>query len=557
MNNTTPRAWELYEQGRAYNDRLEPNQYALVNTNIAFFAGDQWIHMPDTPAMRRLPKPVFNIIKRVASLFVASLTSGGAAIDFSPMDPQTDSRDARMAADEVASLLDKFKMDYRIREALFDGAQTGDYCAHFWWDAAAKPYGGPYGAYRGAIAMELVDGINVMFGNPADSCVQRQPWILLVGRDTVENLRSEAHGHNPGFLDEDIVPDSETAPMAGQGGQVEHAGGKALYVILYTRQGGTVHVTKATRTATVYENVDTGLSRYPIAWGNWEKQKNQYHGRALVTGIIPNQIFINTMFAMVMRHLQLMGFPKTVYNADLIGQWSNEVGQAIGVRGLQPGQSVQEAAATLQPADMSAQILTVIDRAVSYTKDCLGATDAQLGNVNPNNTSALMVLQSASEVPLENTRAGIYEWLEDIGAILLDMMGTYYGTRPVITGDGKVELYDFGRFRDLWFRIRVDVGPASRFSEIAMTQTLDNLRDAGVLDVVQYLERIPDRLIPGREALIRELKASVPGEKTKKSGPAQSELSADKVLAAESTRIQSIFRDLPESAQKAIVEKGQ
>jgi hypothetical protein len=462
-----------------------------------------------------------------------------------------------MAADEVASLLDKFKMDYRIREALFDGAQTGDYCAHFWWDAQAKPYGGPYGAYRGAIDMELVDGINVMFGNPADSNVQRQPWVLLVGRDTVENLQKEARRHNPGFVEEDIVSDSETAPMAGQGGQVEHAGGKALYVILYTRQGGTVHVTKATRTATIYENVDTGLSRYPIAWGNWEKQKNQYHGRALVTGIIPNQIFINTMFAMVMRHLQLLGFPKTVYNADLIGQWSNEVGQAIGVRGLQPGQSVQEAAATLQPADMSAQILTVIDRAVSYTKDCLGATDAQLGNVNPNNTSALMVLQSASEVPLENTRAGIYEWLEDIGAILLDMMGTYYGTRPVISKSGKVELYDFGKFRDLWFRIRVDVGPASRFSEIAMTQTLDNLRASGVLDVVQYLERVPDRLIPGKEALIRELKASVPGEAPKKSVPAQGQISADKVLAGESARIQAIFHDLPESAQKAIVEKGQ
>ena len=189
MNNTTPRAWELYEQGRAYNDRLEPNQYALVNTNIAFFAGDQWIHMPDTPAMRRLPKPVFNIIKRVASLFVASLTSGGAAIDFSPMDRSTGSEDARMAADEVAGLLDKFKMDYRIREALFDGAQTGDYCAHFYWDPDAKPYGGAFSAYRGQIAMELVDGINVMFGNPNCRDVQRQPYIILARRELVEDLQ--------------------------------------------------------------------------------------------------------------------------------------------------------------------------------------------------------------------------------------------------------------------------------------------------------------------------------------------------------------------------------
>lgn len=49
----------------------------------------------------------------------------------------------------------------------------------------------------------------------------------------------------------------------------------------------TVYATKATRSEVLYENVDTGLSLYPVAWGNWEKQKNQYHGRALVTGSFP------------------------------------------------------------------------------------------------------------------------------------------------------------------------------------------------------------------------------------------------------------------------------
>lgn len=540
MKNTMTRAWELYEQGRAYNNQLEPNQYALVNTNIEFFHGNQWLHMPDTPAMRRLPKPVFNIIKRVTSLFVATLTSNCAAICFEPLrQGGPDQEAAQCATQEVANLLEKFKMEYRIREALFDGAQTGDYCAHFYWDAAAVPYGGVLGDAAGEIAMELVDGINVMFGNPADCDAQRQPYILLLGRDTVENLREEARAWGGQW--EDVQPDGEFDGMAGQGGRTELSGdaGKALYVYLYTKAPGadgreTVHVTKATRTAVIYEDVDTGLRRYPIAWGNWEKQKNQYHGRALVTGIIPNQIFINTMFAMVMRHLQLMGFPKTVYNADLIGSWSNEVGQAIAVRGLQPGQPISQAACHLQPADMSAQILTVIDRAVSYTKDCLGATDAQLGNVRPDNTSALMVLQSAAQVPLENTRAGLYEWLEDVGAILLDMMGTYYGLRPMVRErqfrepvpgpggvprlgpDGAMELqtvtrrvvepYDFSRFRDLWLKLRVDVGASSCFSEIAMTQTLDNLRANGTLDVIQYLERLPDKLIPRKAELVAELK---------------------------------------------------
>ena len=76
------RAWRYYEQGRSYNNRLTPNQYNLVNTNIEFFSGNQWLHLAQTPAMMKLPKPQFNIIKRVVSLFVASLTSSAATITF-------------------------------------------------------------------------------------------------------------------------------------------------------------------------------------------------------------------------------------------------------------------------------------------------------------------------------------------------------------------------------------------------------------------------------------------------------------------------------------------
>lgn len=667
------KAWERYERGRSYNNRLVPNQYDLVNTNIEFFAGNQWVNLAQTPAMRRLPKPTFNIIKRVTSLFVASLTSSAATISFDELSYYSgddlggenhrgghapgEANGADVATAEVQNLLEKFKMDYRIREALFDGAQTGDYCAHFYWDAQAIPYGGAFGPYRGEIKMELVDGINVMFGNPNTPDVERQPYILIVGRDTVENLRREMEQHaGKQREDDEIMPDADYTFQAGVGGRTELEAdaedGKALYVYLYEKrvheeddvdpetglprtqpeldeqgkpiqakgedgrplidpdgqpvyrtrrakkQVTTVHVTKATRSCVIYENVDTGLSRYPIAWGNWEKQKNQYHGRALVTGIIPNQIFINTMFAMVMRHLQLVGFPKTVYNADLVSQWSNEIGQSIGVRGLMPGQDISQVAYNLQPADMSNQIIQAIDRAMTYTKDCLGATDAQLGNVKPDNTSALMVLQSNAEVPLENTRAGLYEWLEDIGGILLDMMGTYYGTRPLVrdrefqepvldqatglpvldpmtgtmltrTVTRRVMVdYDFSKFKHLWYNVRVNAGATNYFSEIAMVQTLDNLRRDGVLEILDYLERIPDKLIPRKEELVEDLKqrmaqtqaapvaaggssvAMSAGAAPTVGGP----LSSDKALSQLPAGVQGRYSTLPKQAQNALLK---
>ena len=608
--NGMTKVWEYYEKGRTYNNRLSPNQYRLVNSNIEFFVGNQWLHLPETPAMARLPKPVFNIIKRVASLFIASLTTSAVTINFEPLGHFDGTENsgyeaAGCATTEVRNLFEKFKMDYRIRDALFDGAQTGDYCAHFYWNPEAEPYGGMLGRTKGEICMELVDGINVMFGNPNTHETEKQPYILIVGRDTVENLRREAKMYRARLggtqsAGEGIRSDGDTSNMAGQGGKIEIEGddktGKALYCYCYMkktrkepqidpktgepvmetvldRRGRpvpqldragkpikdfygnpvyktqpavkdvtTVYVTKATKDCVIFEDIDTGLSRYPIAWGNWERQKNQYHGRALVTGMIPNQIFINTMFAMVMRHLQLLGFPKTVYNADLIGQWSSEVGQAIGVRNMQPGQSVGDVAVNLQPADMSNQIIAAIDKAMAYTKDCLGATDAQLGSVNMNNTSALMVLQSTAEIPLENIRANLHEWVEDIGAILLDMMGTYYGARPVmrkrtftvpvlgadglpvIDGDtGLVvtrteektvmERFDFSIFKDLWLAVGADVGATTYYSEIAMLQTLDNLRAEGTIDIIEYLERVPEKLIPRKAELIDELKQkAVQGE---------------------------------------------
>ena len=678
-NNKT-RAWELYELGRNYNESLTPNQYDLVETNTEFFIGNQWRNLPNTPAMAGLPRPTFNILKRVASLFIASLTSSGTAIRFEPLayydgsnmtDPDHDA--AHVANAEVATLLEKFKFDYRLRDALYDGATVGDYCAHFWFDPDALPYGGAFGSYRGEIQMELVDGINVMFGNPNDRRVQTQPYILIVGRDTVDHLRWEAERfqknrkdfYKSGTANEQrgealsaqIQPDADWDKMPGVGGKTEiiesdQGTGKALYVYMYTKvcreeemrnadgelvyedeydaEGNpvyetgedgapilddmeqpvpkrkpakrlvtTVHVTKATKTAVIYEDVDTGLSLYPIAWGNWEKQKNQYHGRALVTGMISNQIAINTLFATILRHEQLLAIPKTVYNADLISSWSNEVGQAIAVHGLQPGMGITQVAANLQPAEMSGQLFALVDKVMAYTKECLGATDVQMGNVKPDNTSAIMVLQTQSEVPLENVRAGLYEWVEDIGQILLDLMGTYYGKRPVIvdrefedpvtdatgapvidpmTGLMQtqkfvrrvVEEFDFDQFKHLWLNLRVDVGATTYFSEIAMTQTLDNLRRDGTLDVIQYLERIPDKLIPKKQELIDELRgriaegtqanaaagAAIPEPGSPVAPTQGGELDAAKKVQGLPTQMEAQFNDLPNIAKKTALAQG-
>jgi len=655
-------AWELYEKGKMYNNRLTPNQYNLVNTNIEFFAGNQWINLPSGSAMSSLPKPVFNIIKRVASLFVASLTSTSSKVSYEPLsyraDSETDNPDedlesAKMATAEVENLFDKFKMDFRIREAMFDGIQTGDYCAHFYWDPTKIPYGGAFSSYRGEICMELVDGINVMFGNPNTHIVDDQPYILVIGRDTVDNLKLEyekyhkAHeGKDSLSSKDDILSDYENEWQAGSGGKIElddgDKTGKALVIYMYRRvtkyitvkdeEGNpvmvekrdkngkpvmkrdkdgnpvlssygipefeyvelkdyvtTIHVSKHTKTVTIFDDVDTGLSYYPIAWGNWERQKNQYHGRALVTEIIPNQIYINSMFALVMRHQQMMGFPKTLYDADIIGQWTNAVGQAIAVHNLPQEKRMSDLHSVIQPADMSTQIMSCIDMAMSYTKECLGATDAQLGNVKPENTSALIALQSSAQVPLENPQALKYEWIEDCGRILLDMMGTYYGQRPVVVTEEVqqqstdpatgapttisstqkvIKLFDFKKLKGLWLNVRADVGASTYWSKIAVVQTLDNLKASGLLDIIDYLERMPDEYIPLKEQLITKYKSMMAAQPTQQMPNNQAQpqatppqpntsLSDSSLIAAMNPDTQSRFEDLTTKAQNTLLSQAE
>lgn len=520
MDDNRTKDWNLYLAGKQYNNKLKPSYYDTVDANLAFFEGDQWRNLE----VEDMPQPVFNIIKRVITFNVASLTSSKTKVHFEPLlysdDKETLQQNPQMQSEshgsditnaQVNNLLEKFKMDFKIKEALFDAAITGDACAHFFFDTSKKPYGGAFTDIEGEIEMEMVDGSNVFFGNANNPRVDVQPYIIISGRDMVQNLKAEAKRLKTEQEEiESIDTDSSYTEQAGDSGKIEVEAdeyGKALYIIVYRKdpKTGTIKASKSVENAYIYKDIDTGLKAYPVAWLNWEKQKNQYHGRALCTGILPNQIFINRMFAMVMYHLMMTAFPKAVYNADIIDLWDNSIGSGIPVHGLGQEINIKNIAGYLEPGDMSNQITQVIDYAMQYTKETLGVSDAALGNIDPKNTSAIIAVQKSTAIPLENPKSNLYEWIEDIGKILLDMMGTYYGPRPIVMevqGQKTIVTYDFNQLKDMWLNVRADVGESSYWSEIAAVQTLDNLLGQGHIDIIDYLERVPEEYIPQKQELI-------------------------------------------------------
>jgi hypothetical protein len=543
------KAWKLYESGKKYNNQLKPNYYDMVDANWAFFNGDQWRNVD----AENMPKPVFNIIRRVITFLVASLTASKAKIHFEPLTgtegiDQFD--DSQLATAQVNNLLEKFKMDIKIKDVLFDAANTGDGAAHFYFDLNKKPYGNVVNlsngqqvtGITGEICMELVDGTNVYFGNANSVDVQSQPYIIISGRDTVKNLQKEKqYWSKMKQTESDVQEDNTTTDAAGDSGKIEvdaDGYGKAQWIIMYEKKTvmvdgqevERVFASKSTEKTYIYEEQQTDMSKYPVAWMNWERRKNSYHGISQCGAILPNQIFINRMFAMVMYHLMNTAFPKAVYNADYLPEWNNEIGTAVPIYGTGIEQDIRKVAGYLQPGNMSGQIVQVLELAIEKTKEMLGINDTSLGNVRPDNTSAIIAVQKSAAIPLENPKANLYQWIEDIGEILLDMMGTYYGSRPLPmdvkvpkidpnTGEDQVNIdgspveetqkqiimFDFSKLKDTWLNVRADVGESSYWSEIAAQSTLTNMLTQGYLDIIQVLKRMPDDSIPQKQELIQEL----------------------------------------------------
>lgn len=545
--------WELYQAGKKFNNQLklinDAGYYDLCNALVDFVNGNQWRNL-EVSGMR---KPVFNLMNKALRFWVASITANNTKIDLEPLRyshlQENEEMDiADFAAAEIENLFEKFKIDNRIREALFKSGTVGDVAAHMYFDPGKKPYGGAFHDIEGEIEFELISGTNVFFGNANNPDKEIQPYIILEGRELVKTLKDEVKGYQADGIEEDGEFDSDLIEVEADGY------GKATYIIVYKKkkvkdkkervievpaideegypifdefgeplmmeaieeyeeERETILVTKCVKNAYIYKDVDTGLSHYPISWLTWDRQENQYHGKMPLAEAMETQIFINLMFAMIMYHLTMTAFPKAIYDKDKVKNWSNRVAEAIPVERLE-GESIRNVAGYLEPATMSPQIVQAIDMAYGMTKDLLGISEAALGEINPENASGKAILATVeqSAIPLENTKAHMYEWIEDIGIVLLDMMGTYYGTRPIVVereGEKEIVNFDFEDLKNIFLNVKVDVGTTNVWSDQARKQTLDNLFVAGAIDIIQYLERLDDSDVKDRQGLIEDIRQQI------------------------------------------------
>lgn len=507
-------AWQLYQDGLTFNASISLNDNVRVNEN--FYIGKQW----EGVESNGLPTPQFNFLKRVVGFIVATITTENISVNATPLSNTQNTNEliepARIVNEEFEALTEQNKIPTLMREFARNAAVDGDGCLYTYWDPDVET--GQDGV-KGAIRTEIIENTRVFFGNPNDRRVQTQPWIIISSREIVRKVQLRAKENGAQGYDT-IRPDSDDREIDSVKTVMD--GDKVTVCLLLWRneKSGKIWAYEFTQTNEVKKPWDTGLSMYPVCWLNWDYVQDNYHGQSMITGLIPNQIFVNKIWAASMLSFLKTAYPKIIYDKTRVSKWDNRVGGAIGIN----GGDVNSVAKIMDPATISPQIAQFIELAVNQTEQSLGATAVALGDTRPDNTSAIIALQRAASTPTELTKQNLYQCVEDLFRIYLDFMGVNYGERTVDTEPPQeivqaaqfagVELpetvpmkFDFSVLKKHPMYLKLDVGASSYYSEIASMQTLDNLLQQKQITLLQYLERIPDGYIPARRALIAELKA--------------------------------------------------
>lgn len=503
-----------YDKGVMFNTQI--GLYDTVTENENFFIGKQW----EGVEANGLPTPVFNFLKRVTLFQIATISSDNLSMQATPLNSTSryGLADLEQVTDVInkqfAEIFERNKIVTKVREFMRNAAVDGDGATYSWFDPDMETGQ----EAKGGIATEIIENTRIIFGNPNERNVQQQPYIIIPMRKQVEYVKNLAEKN--GVKKDDI--DSIRADSEAYGNKMDALTDDrvSMYIYLYRDfETGTIHSYKCTQNVELEEDKDTELKHYPITWMNWDYIQDSYHGQALISQLLPNQKFVNKAFAMAMISLMTTAYPKIVYDKTRIPKWDSRVGAAIGVN----GGDMNSIAKIIDPAQISPQISQFIDLAVNYTQNFMGASDAALGDTRPDNTSAIIALQRASNAPLELVKLNMYESIEDLGRIYLDMMRVYYGTRYVqVKFLSKQEMnnqplgmsiqdtnfnkpFDFSILNEIPMSLKLDVGASSYWSEITTVQTLDNLLMQGKIELVDYLERIPEGYVSKKQELIDKL----------------------------------------------------
>lgn len=514
-----------YKQGRGKHGMQLQNEI-----NERFYIGDQW-HGAGCGEERPLVRQ--NVIKRIADYKMSVVGADPIAVTFTAegvpetvemrrgiadwragtatADCDTETALCRTAAalsDHFACTAERLKFDDLKQRVMLDAYVTGTGILYTYWDDRLKT--GLFADHdrkqpiKGDIVAEVLHIDRVFLGDPGVEDWQAQPYILIAQRKSVEQLKRTAQ-HYGGSGWQQLRPDSDLP--------TDNAPPKTTVLTRFWKECGEDGVCRVwgmqvAGNAVIRPKWCLGIQLYPLASFRWCTRNGCGYGESEITHLIPNQIAINRMVTAGVWAMMMTGMPIMVVNGDVVTQpITNDPGQIIPVYGS--GEDVDRAIRYVEPPAYSSQFEAGISTLISDTLSQAGAGGVVLGDVNPNNASAILAVREASVQPLQLIRNRFFAFCEDVARIWADFWVSMYGRRPLRLRSPYGSRYcdfDGDSCADMLFSVKVDVEESVTKDQNVTLQILNKLFEAGVITAGQYVSRLPDGCIPKQRRLIEELR---------------------------------------------------
>ncbi len=533
MNYSPTQIYTEYKKGVEFKSSMgSKGLYEQNKINERFYVGDQWY---GAKCSNSRPLVRHNIIKRIGDYKMSVLLSGPINISYSAEGvPETVGiRDKVVAfrnkistegtisasnltdGEEVALVMsalndyqkvtaERLKLDILAEKALKNAYIGGTGIIYTYWDSSVST--GLYAddtktvAIKGDIVSEALQIENVYFGDPYTEDVQKQPYIIIATEKSADEVYREASrfSENPQFDISEYGADEKITVLTRLWKE-------------YTADGSyKIYACRVTEKAVIRDKWDIGVRMYPLAVFRWETRHNCCYGDSEITYLIPNQIAINRMITSGVWSAMTTGMPTMVVNGDIIdGEITNDPGQIVKIYGT--NDDVANAIRYVSPPDNVGNFSGVVEPLINNTLAQNGANAAALGDVNPDNTSAIIQLRNAAKLPLAMLETRYFAFIEEISRIWAEFWIMQYGNRRIKINDQNGTWYlefDGKRYKDLIISTSAEISSSASFSDETTVSVLDNLLNKGGITPIQYLKRLPKGMVPNINELIKEMEAS-------------------------------------------------
>lgn len=499
--------------------------YEQSKQNRRFYKGEQWYG-----AKCGTDKPLVtnNVVKRIGDYKIAVIGGEKVSVSFSPIGISGISlkeaqkcleselmngnkrKFARLSDEEIMlaskavsqyfnNCMHRLHFDDICLSALKNAYISGTGIIYVYWDCNIKT--GLFADDKrsmpimGDVCAEVIDIENVDFSDPSNDDVQAQEYIIISSRKTVGELIREARRNGVSREEiENIKPDNEYCD--NEAFYSEKATVLTKFYKEYTADGDfTVKAVRVCKNAVIKPEWDTRLKIYPVAKFNWDDE-NRAYGDSEITNIIPNQIAINRMLTATVWSVMMMGMPIMLVNGDVVTEpITNSPGQIISFCGN--SEDFDRTIKYISPPQFSGNIDEITTKLIENTLNAAGATDAALGTIKAQNSSAINAVKEMARLPLSTIKRRYISFIEDIAEIFLQFMLNMYGSRPIAqkSEDGEVWYFPFeaNRYRDLSFICEADIEEASDNDIQVLANELDSLNKADKQSIADVLVGVDDK----------------------------------------------------------------